>query len=105
MPTIEQLEGILATDPDDAFMHYALALEYAKVHEHDKAVASFDRCLAIDPSYCYAYFHKAKTLEAAGNADEAIATLETGLGFARETGDQKALGEIGGYLEGLRVGG
>ncbi|MEL6497366.1 MAG: tetratricopeptide repeat protein [Planctomycetota bacterium] len=105
MPTIEQLEGILANDPDDAFMQYALALEYAKIREHDKAVASFDRCLAIDPSYCYAYFHKAKTLEDAGNADEAIATLETGLGIARETGDQKALGEIGGYLESLRVGG
>ncbi len=103
MPSIQQLENLLAADPEDAFMHYALAMEYAKAGEHDRAVASYDRCLAIDEAYCYGYFHKAKALEAAGRADEAIATLQAGLAVAQRVSDQKATSEIGGYLSLLRA--
>ena len=103
MPSIEQLEKLLAVDPDDSFVHYALALEYAKGGAHDKAADSFDRCIAIDEHYCYAYFHKAKSLEADNKLDDARSTLETGLGIAKQVGDQKAASEIGSYLSILRV--
>lgn len=102
MPSVEQLEKLLAVDPDDSFMHYALALEYAKAGDHDKAAESFDRCIAIDEQYCYAYFHKARSLEADGQLEDARATLETGLGIAKRVGDQKAASEINSYLTTLR---
>ena len=60
LPSIPQLEKLLALDPADAFVLYALAMEHAKLAEKDRAFAYFDRCIAADPAYCYAYFHKAR---------------------------------------------
>ncbi len=105
MPSVEQLERLLAADPDDSFVHYALALEHAKAGDHDRAAESFDRCLALDELYCYAYFHKARSLEASGRKDDAKATLEAGLHAARRASDQKAIGEITSYLTNLRLTG
>lgn len=103
MPSIEQLEKVLAVDPNDAFVHYALAQEYAKQGDYDRAVAGYDRCIELDEAYCYAYFHKAKALEAADRVGDAIDTLQTGLAVANRVGDQKAVGEIGAYLDELQT--
>jgi len=101
MPTIEQLEKLLSAEPDDAFTLYALALEHAKQGRHDMAVAFFDRCLASDEEYTYAYYHKARSQESADDLGGARATLETGLEVARRVGDAKATSEIGAFLQGL----
>ncbi|MEX2218019.1 MAG: tetratricopeptide repeat protein [Phycisphaerales bacterium] len=101
MPSIEQLERLLAADPRDPFVLYGLAQEHAKRGDLPRAVEFYDRCLAADPKYLYAYFHKAKAQEAAGRAAEAGATLETGLAAARAAGDQHAQGEIQAYLDEL----
>lgn len=101
MPSIQDLEKLLAADPDDAFLLYGLAQEHAKAAHHDAALAAYDRCLAVDPGYCYAYFHKACTLEAAGRPDAAIATLRDGVAAAKRAGDGHALSEISAYLDEL----
>jgi len=88
-------------DPDDADVLYMLAQEHAKIDRHDDAVAWFDRCLAADPAYCYAYFHKARSLEALKRLTDARETLLAGLKAAADAGDAKARGEIAGYLEAL----
>jgi tetratricopeptide (TPR) repeat protein len=102
MPTIAQLERLLAAEPHDAFLLYALAQEHAKAGDHVGAVAAYDRCLAVDSGSCYAYFHKARSLAAHGEAEAAIATLEEGLAVARRSGDAKAAGEIASELATLR---
>lgn len=99
MPTVEQLERVLAADPNDTFVLYALAQEHAKRGNADAALAFYDRCLAADRLYCYAYFHKAKVLEALGRLGDARATLAAGVVAAREAGDMKALSEISGALD------
>ena len=101
MPSIEQLEKLLAADPGDVFVLYGLAQEHAKLGDTARAVDYYDRALAADPHYCYAYFHKAKALEAAGRVPEAVAALKAGLTVARKAGDQQAIGEISGYLDEL----
>jgi len=102
MPTIEQLEKLLSAEPDDAFTLYALAHEHAKQGRHPEAIAFYDRCLESDPDYTYAYYHKARSQEAAGDTESACATLETGLKVARRIGDAKGTGEIAALLQGLR---
>jgi tetratricopeptide (TPR) repeat protein len=99
MPSIEQLTKLLAADPADPFVLYGLAQEYAKRREHATALDFYDRCLAADPRYCYAYFHKAKALEASGRLPDAISTLKAGLQASRAAGDQHAMSEIQGYLD------
>jgi tetratricopeptide (TPR) repeat protein len=99
MPSIEQLEKMLQADPADAFVLYALAQEHAKAGRHEAAVQYYDRCLGADPAYCYAYFHKARSLEAMGRDDDAMETLRQGVDAARTAGDAHALSELSAYLD------
>lgn len=102
MPTrLEQLQKLLALEPNDPFLLYSTALEHAKTGDHARAVEFFDRCLAADPAYCYAYFHKAVSLKAADRAGEARDTLTAGIRAAQAAGDAKAIGELSGMLESL----
>jgi tetratricopeptide (TPR) repeat protein len=98
---IEQLKSLLAADPGDAFCLYGLAMEYSKAHQFDLALQHFDLTLIADPDYCYAYFHKAKCQEQAGDRAGAMATLRQGLVRARIASDMKAMSEIGAYLDEL----
>lgn len=101
MPTIEQLHKLLTLDPQDTFVLYALAQAHAASGAHDAAIEHYDRCLGIDPNYCYAYFHKARSLEALGRIEKAADVLRTGIKASKHTGDSKALSEITGYLDQL----
>jgi len=98
---IAQLQSILQAEPNDTFCLYGMAMELAKAGRHDEAIEYFDRTLAVDPKYCYAYFHKAKSQEEAGWKDAATETLRTGLAEARSIGDIKASSELEGYLDQL----
>jgi len=104
MPTVEQLERLLEADPTDTFVLYGLAQAHAKEGRHAEALGFYDRVIEVDPHYCYAYFHKARSLEAMGEAAGAVATLRAGLEASREAGDAQAISEIGGYLESLEAG-
>jgi len=101
MSRLAQLEKLHAAEPGDADVLYMLAQEHAKERRWNEAVAWYDRCLAADPAYHYAYFHKARALESAERLDEALATLRVGLARARSAGDAKAAGELASYLDQL----
>ncbi len=101
MSRIAQLEKLLALDANDTFVLYGLAQEYAKSNDHTTAITYYDRCLAIDPGYCYAYFHKARSQQAIGEVTAAIATLKLGQVASKKAGDNKALSELSGYLDEL----
>jgi tetratricopeptide (TPR) repeat protein len=101
MPSIADLERLLAAAPSDPDLLYGLAMEHAKAGRTDTACTFFDRCLAADPAYCYAYYHKARTLEAAGRLPEAVATLREGHAAAQRAGDRHAISEITAYLDEL----
>lgn len=95
-PRLAQLEKLLALDPADAFVLYGIAQEHAKdgAAGHERAIPFYDRCLAADAAYCYAYYHKAVSLIALGRVDEARQTLTAGQAAAKTAGDTKALGEL-----------
>jgi tetratricopeptide (TPR) repeat protein len=101
MPSIESLMKMLEKEPGDAFLLYGVAQEYAKLGQTDKAVEYYDRCLAADPHYCYAYFHKARALQDAGREQEAAAVAREGLNVARRVNDNQAASELAGLLDEL----
>ncbi len=101
MGRLEQLHKLLDLDPEDAFVLYGIAQEHAKAGTHDEAVAFYDRCIGVNPDECYAYFHKARSLVALERETDASDTLRSGLEAATRTGDAKAAGEIGGFLDEL----
>lgn len=99
MPSVADLEKLLAESPADPFVLYGLAQAHAKGGGHERALEFYDRCLAADPGYCYAYFHKARSLEAMGRRSEAAGALRAGLDAARGAGDAHAMSEIAAYLD------
>ena len=98
---LTKLRALLEKEPDDGFLLYAIAQEYAKAGDTDQAVAHYDRAIAVDPKECYAFFHKAKVLEEARRVPEAVTALRAGLARARTVSDRKAASEIEGYLDSL----
>lgn len=104
MPRIDDLTRLLAKEPTDPFLLYSLAQEHAKLRTPDAlatAVDFYDRCLAVDPAYCYAYFHKAQALRAMNREPDAIATLHAGLAAAKAARDAKAQNELAALLDEL----
>jgi tetratricopeptide (TPR) repeat protein len=98
MSRLDQLMKLREADPADADVPYMIAQEHAKIGEHEQAVQWYDACLASDDAYLYAYFHKAASLESLDREGEAIIALRDGLAKAQAARDDKAIGEIGGYL-------
>ena len=92
---------MLEAEPKDAFCLYSMGQEHAKQGAFLEAVQWYDRTLEADPDYCYAYFHKARSLEELGRIDEAGAALRAGIERARAAGDRHALSELSGYLDQL----
>src|SRR6185436_683274 len=95
---VAQLKSMLEKDPGDSFCLYGLGMEYAKLGQHREAAAWFDRAIESDPNHSYAYFHKARSQQAAGDLPGAAETLKSGMRRAKAVGDAKAAGEIGAYL-------
>lgn len=98
---LAKLMKMLEADANDAFVLYGVAQEYAKQGDTARAVEFYDRCLAGDPLYCYAYFHKARTLQDAGRDAEAVETVKVGLAAAKRAQDGHAASELQGLLDEL----
>jgi tetratricopeptide (TPR) repeat protein len=98
---LNKLLKILALDPSDAFTLYGIAQEYGKLGDLPNALIYYDRCLAADPAYCYAYYHKGKLLADHDREPEALATLKAGAAAAKQAQDAKALNEIMALIDSL----
>jgi tetratricopeptide (TPR) repeat protein len=101
MPSIPELQRLLEKDPTDPFLLYGLAQEYAKTGDTARAVEFYDKCLAADPNYCYAYYHKARAQQQAGQAPAAITTVKAGLAAAKKAADAHAMSELSALLDEL----
>lgn len=99
MSRLVQILKMLERKPDDAFLLYGAGIEYRKQSDPTTAVAYFDKTLAVDPAFCYAYYQKGQTLEEAGDLDGAVSAYRAGIDAARRVGDAKALGELQAALD------
>ncbi len=95
----EQIEEMLKSQPDDSFLNYALAKEYAAEGNVEAAIKQYDFVIEKHPKEVAAYFQKGQLLHEEDESDEARQVLEQGIGVAREVGDSHALAEMQGYLE------
>ncbi|MGP1345231.1 MAG: hypothetical protein ACTS3F_01005 [Phycisphaerales bacterium] len=76
---LAQLQRLREADPADADVPYMIAQEHAKHARTAEALEAYDQCLALNPAYLYAYFHKARALEADDRIPEAIETIRRGI--------------------------
>ncbi len=101
MPSLDQLQKLLANEPQDVFLNFGVAIELARLGRVDESVAQFDRVIGFDANYCPAYFQKGRTFLAAGRFDEAKAALRAGMDAAERAGDAHAKGEMGDLLDSI----
>lgn len=78
---------------------YALAMEYRKHSEVDKALAMFAKTIDVDPRYHPAYFMQAQMLHEAGAVAAAKESLGLGISAADAEGDAHAVSEMRAMLE------
>lgn len=98
---INALLGFLEEDPSDAFSRYALALEYLKADDADKAMEQLQHLLAAQPEYLAAYYQLGKILELKNEKDQAVDIYEKGKLVARKQGNTHTLNELNSALDSL----
>ena len=91
---LEKLLEFLKNEPNDEFLQYALATEYLRLNETDKALAYYENLVTNYPDYVGTYYHLGKLYEALNRKDDAISTYEKGMGTARKLRDNHALSEL-----------
>jgi len=103
---MEQIEAMLAEDPDDAFLRYGLAMEYAGLGDDAQCVAVLRDLITrkTDDPYIGAYLQAGQALVRMDRIAEACAVLRDGIAAAgrlRTTEALHAQGEMQGLLSSI----
>ncbi len=96
---IDILRGMVASNPNDSFARYGLAMEYIKAGTLQAAVDEFASLIQVNPSYPAAYFHGGQTLEKLGKIDDAKALYRKGIEVTTTIGDDHARSELQAALD------
>ncbi|MGC4001690.1 MAG: hypothetical protein QM811_00430 [Pirellulales bacterium] len=101
MPSLAQIEALLAEDPTDVFLRYALAMELDKQGDHDASLTGLRTLAGENPPYIPAFFMAGQQLTRLGRLDEARAMLRDGITAADASGDAHAAREMREFLSGI----
>lgn len=88
------LLDMLAKEPGDLFLNYALAIEYAAAGELVQAEQQFLKVLDMDPAHLPCYYQLGKTYETLNQNNQAIVYYKKGLALAQQQQNKKAQGEL-----------
>ena len=83
----------IASDPEEPFNYYALAIEY-KDNQQDKALEYFEKLLKEFPKYLPTYYHAAALFFETNQNKEAENTYLLGIELAEKLNKEKALREL-----------
>jgi hypothetical protein len=100
---MDQIEAMLADDPDDPFLRYGLAMEHASAGDDATCVAVLRDLIArtARAPYVPAYLQAGQALVRLDRIAEACAVLKEGIAAAATAGDTHAQGEMQGLLDSI----
>lgn len=101
MDRIAKLKEFLEANPNDSFVGHALALEYVKAGDDERARALFENVLLENEEYIGSYYHLAKLLERNDEKENAMKWYERGMLKAKEAGDTHSFNELRAAYEDL----
>ncbi|MEZ6094695.1 MAG: hypothetical protein R3C03_10745 [Pirellulaceae bacterium] len=101
MSRIDQLREMLAQDPNDVFLRYALGMELKGLEEFDEALQLFRGLMSNEPPHVPSFFMAGQSLVEAEQINEARDVLRIGIEEARRQGDMHAAGEMSEFLTSL----
>ena len=91
---LDKLLEFLKNEPEDEFLQYALATEYLRLNETDKALQYYENLVNKHPDYVGTYYHLGKLYEALERKPDAISTYEKGMDIAKQKRDNHAFSEL-----------
>src|ERR1700760_847515 len=91
---LDKLLEFIKNEPNDEFLKYALATEYLRLNETDKALAYYEDLVTHHPNYSGTYYHLGKLYEALNRKPDAISTYEKGMQITKEKRDNHAFSEL-----------
>jgi tetratricopeptide (TPR) repeat protein len=97
----QQLEALLADDPNDPFLRYGMAMEFSSEGDHDTALRWFNDLIQVQPEYVPAYLQAGQALVRLDREEEAMAVYQAGIAMAKKMGDAHAAGEMEQFLDGI----
>jgi predicted Zn-dependent protease len=92
-----QIEALLADEPNDAFLRYGLAMEYASAGQEEAAASQLLK-LIEDTPYVPAFLQAGQILNRLSRDTEACAVLKKGIAAAKDQKDFHAEGEMSTLL-------
>ena len=98
---LERLQEFLDNEPNDPFLKYALATEYLRLNNQEKALWFFLDLVIKHVDYVGTYYHLGKLYEQMGQPKEALIIYEKGIAVAKKIKDQHALNELLGVYNSL----
>lgn len=91
---LQHIQELLKNEPQDSFLNYALALEYAKTDDVKKAIELIEELLGKNENYLGAYYQLGKYYEQIEQQQSAINTYKKGIVIAQLQKNKKTLGEL-----------
>ena len=98
---IEQIKTFLNESPEDAFLNYALAIEYIGIDAQEKAKVIFEFLLQKHPTYSATYYHYGKLLLKENDRIGAQHIFEKGVRVADKNKELHASAELRSALNEL----
>ena len=93
---LEKLLEFIKNEPNDEFLKYALATEYLRLNDAEKALLYYEDLVTNHPQYSGTYYHLGKLYEALNRKDDAIKTYEKGMEITKAKRDNHAFNELQG---------
>jgi Tfp pilus assembly protein PilF len=87
MTRLEQIRALIADDPHDAMLRFALGNEHFQLGQYAEAIESLKAAIEIDPEYAFVYVQLAEAYEKSGRIELARQTVDAGRGPAARNGD------------------
>ncbi|MBN2732304.1 MAG: tetratricopeptide repeat protein [Balneolaceae bacterium] len=91
---IKQLAQNIKANPDDSFSKFALALEFLKQDNLQRAKILFEDVYNNDPDYVGVYYHLGKLYERLEQLDDAKKVYTEGIDVAAKQKEQRTLKEL-----------
>jgi tetratricopeptide (TPR) repeat protein len=91
---IERLKELLKQSPKDGFILFALAKEFEKLNQVEKAVEILSELIHEQPEYIGAYYHLGAMLIQQKATEKALNVYQKGMEMAKLVGDQHAFSEL-----------
>jgi tetratricopeptide (TPR) repeat protein len=99
MNRIVLLKEMIQKNPDDIFLHYAMAMEFMSLDDFVNAINKFDEIKSIDLNYLPTYYQLGKCYESIHHNQLAIDSYQKGIEIAISQKDLKTANELRTALE------